>query len=341
MFSLKANLISKPYLFPLTLALVYLCSGSIWILFSDTLASRLFVNPEVLKQVSITKGFFFLLATAYLLYLLISGFYRELMRSRDIFYGAFITSPDSININRLDDGVFLQVNEGFTVSTGYTMADILGKSSDELNIWVDHEDRKRLAAAIQKKNEIRDFKSRFRRKDGSIAYGIMSARLIKFDGNQCIISITRDVTKQIKAEAELEKLSFYDPLTGLANHRLLDDRLTQLVALANREHRTFTVFFVGLHRFDIIMEAFGHRGGEEILKTVSKRFKNVLRETDIVARLRGDEFVIVSPSPPRNLDIPVFGSKILSLVSEVISCDNLDVMLSGTIGIACFPIAGT
>ncbi|MBA4318871.1 MAG: hypothetical protein C0412_10760, partial [Flavobacterium sp.] len=123
-----------------------------------------------------------------------------LKQSEERFRTAFYTSPDSININRLDDGMCVLVNEGFNRITGYSDDDVIGRTSIEINIWDDPDDRKKLVAGLKKNGKVENLEARFRMKDGAISYGLMSASVIYLNGVSHILSITRDITERKKAE---------------------------------------------------------------------------------------------------------------------------------------------
>jgi PAS domain S-box-containing protein len=129
----------------------------------------------------------------------------ELALSEDKFSKAFRLNPDSININHLEDGVYLDVNDGFTEIMGYTAEEVLGRSSlsKDLAIWVHDEDRALLVQGLRERGEVNNLEAEFRRKDGTIANGMMSARIIEIDGRKCIISITRDMTSRKRTENAL------------------------------------------------------------------------------------------------------------------------------------------
>ena len=131
---------------------------------------------------------------------------QALRKSEDKFRKAFYTSPDAVNINRLEDGKYTSINPGFTRIMGYTEEEIKGTSSIELNIWNDIEDRKRLVAGLIKDGVVANLEATFRTKDGTIRDGLMSASLIELDGVPHILSITRDITERKSAETEKEKL---------------------------------------------------------------------------------------------------------------------------------------
>ena len=126
--------------------------------------------------------------------------------SEEKFAKAFHTSPDAININRLADGTYVAVNRSFAAITGYSEAEVLGKTSSELSIWNSREDRERLVAELRDKGEVANLEAIFRLKDGTVRTGLMSATLIEIDGERHILSITRDITARRLAEEERARL---------------------------------------------------------------------------------------------------------------------------------------
>lgn len=117
----------------------------------------------------------------------------------------FNTSPDSVNINRLEDGLYVDINDGFTKLTGFTSEDVIGRTPLEINIWNDPADRQKLVQGLREKGYYENLEARFRVKDGSIGTGLMSARIISLNGIPYIISITRDITERRRMEEELLK----------------------------------------------------------------------------------------------------------------------------------------
>jgi PAS domain S-box-containing protein len=156
--------------------------------------------------------------------------------SEDKFSKAFHTSPDSININRLNDGVYVDVNEGFTRLTGYTRAEVLGHSSGpgDLNIWARAEDRDRLVAGLKAQGEVVGLEALFRFKDGSVRTGLMSARLIEVEGELCVLSITRDISERKRMEEALRE----------SEQRLREVFDHSPIALYKRDFRTNTFIYV-------------------------------------------------------------------------------------------------
>jgi PAS domain S-box-containing protein/putative nucleotidyltransferase with HDIG domain len=158
---------------------------------------------------------------------------EALQRSDEKFAAAFHASPDAININRLSDGMYVEVNEGFTELTGFTPADVEGRTSTELSIWDDPADRDRLVAGLRERESVDGMEARFRRKDGSVTVAEMSARIIEVDGEPCVLSVTRDISERRRVEQELqstnirlEKLS-HDVVGALGRVSEVRDPYTQ------------------------------------------------------------------------------------------------------------------
>ena len=131
---------------------------------------------------------------------------QEALRlSEEKFSKAFRTSPDAININRLRDGLFLEVNNQFTVLTGYAREEVIGKSSLEIEMWVDPADRARLMEGLRRSGEVSGMEPRFRMKDGRILTALMSAAVIELNREPVILSITRDISARLQAEQALRE----------------------------------------------------------------------------------------------------------------------------------------
>jgi two-component system, cell cycle sensor histidine kinase and response regulator CckA len=131
---------------------------------------------------------------------------QALRESEEKFALAFTASPDAVNINRLEDGMFIEINKGFTDLTGFTREDVVGKTSLELNIWHNPADRQRMSMELKTKGYCENLEAVFARKDGSLRIGLLSARLLFLDNIPHLISITRDITPRKQAEADMERL---------------------------------------------------------------------------------------------------------------------------------------
>jgi len=131
---------------------------------------------------------------------------KRLQELEERFRLTFHTSPDAVNINKMD-GTYLEINEGFTQLTGYTREDAIGKTSGDIKIWDIPEDREKLLESLQKDGYVRNLESRFLMKDGSYKIALMSATIIYLKGEPHILSITRDITDFRKAENDKLELA--------------------------------------------------------------------------------------------------------------------------------------
>ena len=132
---------------------------------------------------------------------------KSLGESEERYRTAFLTSPDSINISRLADGLFLEVNDGFVKLTGWAAKEALGKTAYELNIWRMPQDRQRLVEALQRDGYCKNLEAEFVTKSGRVITCLMSAHIMELKGETCILSVTRDITARKSTEDQLRKLS--------------------------------------------------------------------------------------------------------------------------------------
>jgi len=140
----------------------------------------------------------------------------ELRESEDKFRLTFNASPDAINVNRLDDGCFLDINESFTRLMGFTREDVLGRTSLDVHIWADPADREVLVQGLKRNGYYENLEAKFRTKDGTLVTGLMSARIVSMKNVPHIISVTRDISERKQYERELLKMEKLESLGILA-----------------------------------------------------------------------------------------------------------------------------
>ena len=144
-----------------------------------------------------------------------------------------------------------------------------------------------------------------------------------------------------KREAELFRRAHFDALTSLPNRELLDDRLQQAVAQAQREDRSLAVLFIDLDGFKEINDTLGHRSGDELLKETALRLSAAVRDADTVARLGGDEYAIVLPRVDGPLEAETVAVKAIQALRRPFLVEGREVHVSASIGLAIFPEDGT
>ena len=142
---------------------------------------------------------------------------EEAMRqTEERFSAAFHASPDAISLSRLGNGVYLDVNEGFTALTGYRHEEVIGKSSIELNLWGSHLDRVQLLLELRESGTVTGKELHFMRKDGSKRVGQMAARVIEINSEPYLLAIIRDVTEHEHLQNELIKAQKLESISVLA-----------------------------------------------------------------------------------------------------------------------------
>ena len=216
-----------------------------------------------------------------------------LLSSEKRYRTAFQTSLDLMTITRLSDGCFIDVNRSFVEVIGYTREEVVGKTSFELGIWSDVHDRDELLEQLHDGCGCRDLQVQFRCKDGRLLWSMLSAALIDVEGELCILVVARDLSEARMAEQEIRHLAFFDPLTGLANRRLLMEQLRKSIAQCGRSHQMGALLFIDLDNFKTLNDTLGHHVGDLLLHEVAQRMLCCVRKVDTVGRLGGDEFVVM------------------------------------------------
>lgn len=139
------------------------------------------------------------------------------------------------------------------------------------------------------------------------------------------------------ANKQLRHLATHDALTGLPNRVLMDDRISQCIALADLQGQTFAVILLDLDRFKMVNDSLGHRVGDELLKEVARRLKSVVRDIDTVARLGGDEFVLIITQSPERDAAQAVARRIIEVMQASVRIAGVEIRTSPSIGIAFYP----
>jgi two-component system CheB/CheR fusion protein len=156
----------------------------------------------------------------------------------------------------------------------------------------------------------------------------------------CINGIARDITDRKVAEQVLEYMATHDSLTGLPNRTLFSDRLRHALARAKRSEKMIAVLFIDLDGFKSVNDAFGHEIGDQVLKLVADKLRRCIRSSDTVARLSGDEFILVIENLSKQEDAVSIASKILGTVSAPLMVSNQHITITASIGLSLYPIDG-
>lgn len=241
------------------------------------------------------------------------------------------------------DGVILRVNKAFTESTGYMPEEIIGQTPRLLKSGRHGPDfYKEMWATIHRtgtwQGEIMD-----RRKNGEIYHKLLTISAVKTDNDIVThyVGTHVDISSSKAAAAEIERLAFYDPLTGLSNRRLLHDRLKRALSSSHRSGLKGALLYIDLDNFKTLNDTLGHDMGDLLLLQVAERLTDCVREGDTVARLGGDEFVVMLENfSEHNFDAATqtktIGEKILARLNQPYQLDQHTYHSTPSIGAVLF-----
>ena len=261
--------------------------------------------------------------------------------SEERYHTAFQTCLDSIAISRLSDGKYIDANQAFLDNIGFEREEIIGRTPLELGIWVDARDWQKITEMLRQNSICRGLEARFRRKNGDIFWGHISASVFEFDCAPCVLSITRDISDAKLAEEEIRNLAFYDPLTALPNRRLLLERLRQALVASVRSGRSQALLSIDLDNFKTLNDTLGHQTGDLLLQEAARRIAACVSAADTVGRLSGDEFLLIledlSEVPEEAAaQAEAVGEKILASIHNPYLLEGRECRSTCSIGITIF-----
>lgn len=237
------------------------------------------------------------------------------------------------------DNTIVYVSDGCEALLGYRADELVGTA---IINYVHPEDVAATRSSILRVMNGRphvDFRNRYIRKDGSTVYILWSARWSDEDGVR--IGVARDVTLLEQAESKLHYMAHHDPLTGLANRALFNDRLDTALRSARRHQNRLALLFIDLNDFKHINDVYGHVMGDRILCVIARRLETLVRETDTVARIGGDEFTVLLTDLQSEHSVDHKVAQIMAIMTEPLGAEFNGLQLpTCSIGVACYPDDG-
>ncbi len=247
----------------------------------------------------------------------------------------------AIGISHVDvNGRFVHVNRRLCEMLGYTRDELLELSVVDISHPDDRSETDKGRVRLQN-GEIDSFKveKRYLRKDGTpIWVHLTIAAQRSADGRRLNdISIVEDITERREAQSRVHYLATHDEMTGLANRTLFHEILTNATATGRRYRRRFAVLFIDLDRFKIINDSLGHQGGDQLLKEMAARLKANVRDSDVLARFGGDEFVLIANEVSDRATAALIARNLLLLAMKPVRIGGQQCRVTASIGIAMFP----
>ena len=274
------------------------------------------------------------------------SFFRRLLnlllpylKETDLVSCAFNESPIA-SLVTTTDGKVLEVNKSFTLLMGYSSSEIVGENMSLLKSGEhDHNFYKNLWKNL-KRLQNHSFEIYNRSKNNNILLVKEQIQFVTNNSQEYFIISLEDITQRKEQEQRQQHLATHDPLTGLANRALLDDRYRHAVLNAQRNHSKLGIMICDLNEFKEINDTYGHNFGDEVLKEVSLRLQRLVREGDTVARYGGDEFVVIMEQIECNNKQEIKRT-IAEKLDFSMSWNAIRCQVSVSIGYAYFPTDGT
>ena len=278
---------------------------------------------------------------------------RDIRYSDELFRSAFDNANVGMCIVSLD-GRLLRVNAEMSRIFGYDKAELESMTVNDIA----HSDSRTVSPAFigtavnSSEHDHAKFDKDYIAKDGSTVHGQVSSSLVRDSAGTPLFFISHvlDVTLERRLASEVHQLAFYDPLTKLANRRLLLDRLTQTMAKSERTGLYSALMLLDLDNLKSLNDKHGHQAGDVMLAELASRLSSCVRKIDTVARFGGDEFVVVLDGLDSDLgrsaaQADVVAEKIrttcegpyaLTVADDVASCVVVNHICTVSIGVVLF-----
>jgi diguanylate cyclase (GGDEF)-like protein/PAS domain S-box-containing protein len=246
-------------------------------------------------------------------------------------------------ITTRESGEILGFNPAAESIFGYLQHDILGRNLRVLMPELDqggHEDNagQHLQTGLEKIASARGRREMAAiRKNGEQFPVELLVSEMMLGGQRYFIGIARDITERKQAEEKITHLAFYDYLTDLPNRALFMDNLEHCVALAKRDGYKVAILFLDLDEFKQVNDTLGHDGGDLLLQEVAQRLKTLIRASDMVARIGGDEFIFVLNKVESGEGAALIANKLIAALSQPFDIKGRQCHVGGSIGISIFP----
>ena len=319
---------------------------AVWVFVQSGIPFALALDMKIERATWIQtfSGWFFVIASGWLLYLLVHrtltaiSSAEEDLKLRD---RAIESSVSAICItdNLAPDNPIVYVNPAFARITGYSSQEVLGRNPRLLQgTDLAQPELITIRAALHDQRPCHVVLRNYR-KDGSMYWNELNISPVRNDAGAVThyIGVHSDITDAKTHQDELARQANHDSLTGLPNRNLLRDRIDHTCARTQRYGDFAAVAFLDLDNFKVVNDSLGHSLGDHLLRAVAARLESSLRAMDTVARMGGDEFVLVLSDQKSEQSVSGELQRIVELFSQPFAVDGRDVFITASVGVALYP----
>lgn len=237
--------------------------------------------------------------------------------------------------------VYLGGNKPFARLFDLAPGDLVGLSDDELLPPSEAERTGSMHKELLRSGGIRSYESSRKTPEGD--RNLMEFKTTFADDSDRVVGLIGtifDITDRKLAEEEVRRMAHFDPLTGLANRALFNDRLDRILAQARRYEQIFSILFIDLDGFKAVNDTYGHEVGDQVLKEVGKRLQDAARQADTVGRMGGDEFTIILIPLKIPEESAIVAERIIASLAQPLVIAENSITIGASIGISVFPVDG-
>lgn len=267
----------------------------------------------------------------------------KLKRSEEKFMKLFELSPVGMALIYYDNHEFIEVNDALTKCVGYSREELMKMTFWDITPEKFHDQELQQFNDLEATGRFGPNEKEYISKSGVVVPVRISGFVLEdVDGSKIVWGITEDITLEKENQKFMNRLAFYDTLTGLMNRRMMTMRFDQLQGISNVTGKPFGLFYIDLDDFKPINDTYGHNIGDLILIHVAKRIKHVIkRDMDVVARIGGDEFVVIISDIESQEVLLKLSDVLKDSIKVPYTCDAGTFEITVSIGTALYPRNGS